>query len=122
RQSLFPTTGKLRREAIHVRAQAVELHDVVDSLAQAIVGKPVDAAIKRQIFRNRQILVEAEVLGHIPDVFAHAIRVFSNVDALHRRFTYRKGEESGQHFDDGRFPATVRAKETEDFSLLNAET
>jgi len=47
-----PTTGKLRGEAIQVRAEAVELDNVVHAFAKTIVGEAVNAAVEREIFRT----------------------------------------------------------------------
>src|SRR5712692_9482613 len=61
-EALLPAAGKLRGQAIQIGCEAVELDNFVDAALEARGLEAVDAAVELQIFRDGQIVVEAEVL------------------------------------------------------------
>ena len=121
-EPLLPAAGKLRGKAIQVRAEAVELNDIVHAFAETIVGKAVDAAVKREIFGDGQVGVQTEILRHVADIFADRFRVFSHINAQDRSVAARKWQQPGEHFDNGGFSTAIGAKETEDFAFFHPET
>jgi hypothetical protein len=83
-EALLPSAGKLRGEAVHVRAEAVELDDIIHALAETVAREAVNAAVKREIFGDGQVRVQTEILRHVADVFPDGFRIFANVNAQHR--------------------------------------
>src|SRR5258708_449750 len=120
-EALFPTTGKTRGEAIQVRAEAVELDNVVHVFAKTIVGEAVNAAVEREIFRDGQIGIQTEILRHVADVFAHRFRILAHINAQDRSFATRERQQAREHFDDGGFSAAIGTEKPKDFAFLDAE-
>jgi hypothetical protein len=52
-EALLPAAGKLGCETIQVRAESVELDNLVYARAKAITGKAVNTAVKGEIFGDR---------------------------------------------------------------------
>src|SRR6266478_4199591 len=61
-QALLPAAGELRGQAIQIGFEAVQLDNFVDAAFKAGGFEAVDAAVELQVFRDGQIVVEAEIL------------------------------------------------------------
>src|ERR1700676_494657 len=85
REALLPATGKLGGQAIQIRPKAVELDDFSDATLEAIGRQTIDAAIELKIFRDGQIVVQAELLRHVADALAYFFRVRAHVEAFDLR-------------------------------------
>src|SRR5271156_3891425 len=120
-EPLLPAAGKLRGEAIQVRDETIELDDFVHAALHVLGGKSIDAAIKSEIFENREIVVKAEFLRHVADAFAHGLGILAYIQALHPGIAVAKRKQAGKHFDDGCFSAAVGPKEAEDFAFFHAK-
>src|SRR6267143_5378005 len=120
-EALFPATGKLGGQAILIGCGAVELDNFVDAALQARGLEAVDAAVELQVFRDGQIVIEAEVLRHVADVLANGFRFGAHVEAFDEGRAAAERQKSGEHFDDGGFSAAIGAEETEDFAFSDAE-
>src|ERR1700722_18414114 len=121
RQALFPPARELRRQAIHIGREAVELHDFLDAAFQASWLEAVDATVKLQILRYREVVVETVILRHVPDAFAHGFRVHAHVKALHASCPTAERQKPRQHFDDGSLAAAVGAQKAKNFALLDTK-
>src|SRR6266581_9789256 len=82
RQTLLPSTGKLRGQAIQVRSEAVECDDFVDAAFEARGFEAVDAAVELQIFCDGQIVIKTEILRHVADALAHGFGIGADIQAL----------------------------------------
>src|SRR6266550_3174818 len=120
-EALLPATGKLRSQAIQIGCEAVELDNFVDAALQARGLQAVDTAVELQVFRDGQIVVETEILRHVTDVLADVFGIGADVEAFNEGGAAAERQESGEHFDDGGFAATVGAEETEDLAFFDAE-
>src|SRR6266568_2060696 len=108
-QTLLPSTGKLRGQAIQVRSEAVECDDFVD------------AAVELQIFGDGQIVIKTEILRHVADAFAHGFGIGADVQTFDLSGAAAERQKTGEHFDDGSFAAAVGAEEAEYFTFFDAE-
>src|SRR5580704_8918760 len=61
-EPLLPSAGKLCRQAVHVRREAVELDDFLDAAFQSPCFEAVDAPVELQILSDREVLIETVVL------------------------------------------------------------
>src|SRR6266853_3329630 len=120
-EALLPATGKLRGQTSQIGCQAVELNNFFDAALQARGLQAVDAAVKLQVFRHGQIVVEAEVLRHVADVLADGFRICADVQAFDKGGAAAEWQKTCEHFDDGGFSAAVGAEETKDFALFDTE-
>src|SRR5437879_9526045 len=120
-RALLPTAGKFARQAAEVRLKAVERHDYLDALAQALSGQAVDAAIKLHVFSHRQVVIEAEPLRHVADALPHGLGMGANVKPVDPGVAAGRRQQPGEHLDDRSFPAAVGAEEAEHLSLLDAQ-
>src|SRR6266705_1793627 len=85
-EALLPATGKLRGQAIQIRFEAIELHNFVDASLEPRGLEAVDAAVELQVFRDGEIVVEAEVLRHVADAFAHGFGIGADIQAFNLGF------------------------------------
>jgi hypothetical protein len=120
-EALLPAARKLRRKTIEIGAEAIELDDFVHALTKALGREAVDAAVKRKVFGDGQVAVQAEILRHVTDVFADAFRIGVDIDALHGGFARGEWKQSSEHFDHCGFAAAVGAEEAEDFTFRDVE-
>src|SRR5712692_678834 len=120
-EALLPATGKLRCQAIQIGREAVELDDFVDTALQARGFQAVDTSVELQVFRDGQVVVEAEILRHIADALADGFRIRGDIETFDKSRTAAERQEAGKHFDDGGFSAAVGAEESEDFAFFDAE-
>src|SRR5258706_4529162 len=82
-ETLLPAARKLRGQAIQIGCEAVELDNFIDAALQARGLQAVDAAVELQVFRDGQVVVEAEVLRHVADALAHGFRLGPPVETFH---------------------------------------
>src|ERR1700694_625966 len=120
-EALLPAAGKLRCEAIQIGCEAVELDNFIDAALQARGFQAVDATVELQVFRDGQIVVEAEVLRHVADVLANSFRIGPHVKTFDPGRSSAERQKSGEHFDYRGFSAAVGAEEAEDFAFFDAE-
>src|SRR5713226_8356654 len=120
-EALLPATGKLRGQAIQIGCEAVDLDNFVDAALQARWLQAVNAAVELQVFRDGQIVVQAEVLRHVADALANGFGIGANVEAFDQGGTAAERQKAREHFNDGGFSAAVRAEEAEDFAFFDAE-
>src|SRR5437879_4169853 len=113
-EALLPATGKLRGQTSQIGCQAVELNNFFDAALQARGLQAVDAAVKLQVFRHRQIVVEAEVLRHVADALADGFRICADVHAFAMgsisRFQLHVGSHAGKHLAARIMDANLYAK------------
>src|SRR5271169_4165266 len=121
-QPLFPAAGKLRRQAVHIGSEAVELDNFFDTAFESSSIEAVDAAVKLQILRDRQVVIQAVILRHITDALAHDLGIHAHVQSLHMSGATAQRQKSSEHFDDGGLAASIGAEKAENFALLDAET
>src|SRR5713101_7011834 len=120
-QTLLPSTGKLRGQAIQVRSEAVECDDFVDAAFEACGFEAVDAAVELQIFGDGQIVIKTEILRHVADALAHGFGIGADVQTFDFSGAAAERQKAGEHFDDGSFAAAVGAEEAEYFTFFDAE-
>ena len=120
-EPLLPAAGELSREPAKIRLQAVQFHNFVHSPSQPVRFEAVDAPIKLEVLRDRQIVVQAEILRHVTDPLANSLRLGADVEPLHLRFACAERQQAGQHLDHRGLAASVGPEETEDFSRFHAE-
>src|SRR5713226_7855905 len=82
RQTLLPSTGKLRGQTIQVRSEAVECDDLLDAALEARGFEAVDAAVELQIFGDGQIVIKTEILRHVADALAHCFGIRAYVQTF----------------------------------------
>src|SRR5206468_196922 len=69
--------------------------------------KSVDSPVKVDVFANRQIRVQAELLRHVSDFALDDLAVAKDVVAHHAGVTSTRREHATQHSNNGRFAASV---------------
>src|SRR6266576_109967 len=120
-QALLPAAGKLGGQTVQVGAESVKLNDFLDAPLEASGLETVNPAVKLQIFRNGQIVVEAKILRHVPDALAHGFGIGTNVEAFYPRGATTQRQQASEHLDDGRFSAAVGTEEAEDFTFFHTK-
>src|SRR6185503_17335971 len=80
-------------------------------------GHAIDAAEELEVLANGQVVVEGELLGHVPDALPHVLR--AEIPPLARELDLAPGgiEEAAQHLDRGRLARAIRAEESVDLAV-----
>src|SRR5580704_701557 len=120
-QALFPSARELCRQAIHVRSEAIELDDFLNAAFQTSRIEAVDSAVKLQILRDREVLIQTVILRHVPDALADDFGIYADVQALHASRSTAERQQARQHFDDRGLAAAIGSEKTENFALLDAK-
>ena len=81
----------------------------------------IHAGEELQIFGNPEVVVERELLRHIPDVLAHSLGIPGNVNSGNRRASGRRPQQPAEDADRCRFAGTIRAEESENLAVARLE-
>ena len=84
-------------------------------------GHAVQSGVEAQILVHREILVEAEALGHVADALLDPLGLGGHVVAHHRAVAAAGIEDSAQHADGGRLAGAVGAQHAEDLTAVHAQ-
>src|SRR5262249_46369583 len=76
----------------------------------------VDAGDEVEVLEDREVLVEAEALGHVAHLPAHQRRVADDVEAEAGSFAPVRREQAAQQPDGGGLAAAVGAEEAADLA------
>ena len=69
-----------------------------------------------------KVIVEARVVGQIPDFLLHRCPLGLTVQTIDDGFSGRRNENSHEHANGRGFPGAVRAQEAEDFAPPDGKT
>src|SRR5258708_4837580 len=120
-EALLPAAGKLRGQAIQIGCQAIEFDNFFHAPFEARGLQAVNTPVELQVFRDGQIVVEAEILRHVPDALAYGFRIRADIEAFDLSLAAAQRKETGEHFDHRGFSAAVGTEETEDFAFFDSE-
>src|SRR2546426_2319263 len=120
-EALLPAARELRGKAIQIGFEAIEFDNFVDAAPQARGLQAVDTSVELQVFRDGQVVIEAEILRHVADALADRFRIRADIEAFDMSLAAAERQEAGEHFDDGGLSAAIGAEETEDFAFLDVE-
>src|SRR5262249_7109131 len=112
RQPLFPAARERARQLIAPRCQTETLERLVDPLLQRL--HVVHAADEIEVLANREILVEAETLGHVANALLDLGRLRPNVETEAGTLAGVRGQQSAEHADRRGLAAAVRAEKSHD--------
>src|SRR5207249_2103230 len=93
----------------------------VGDVAAALGLQAVDTSVELPVFRDGQVVIEAEILRHVADALADRFRIRADIEAFDMSLAAAERQEAGEHFDDGGLSAAIGAEETEDFAFLDVE-
>ena len=106
---------------VGARRQADLLEDLVDRVVRL---DPRDAVQRRgepQVLATREVAVEADRVGEVPDTALDFERTASRIEPDHPRLAFRRLGEAEEHQDGGRLAGAVLAEEPEDLARRDLE-
>src|SRR5690606_12243967 len=74
----------------------------------------VNARVEAQVFLHRQVLVQAEALGHVADVLLDRLGLAHDVEADDAPRARGGREDAAEHADGGGLAGAVRPEHAED--------
>jgi hypothetical protein len=80
------------------------------------VAHLIDPGDEIEVFKHREILVEAEALGHITDLSPNARRIRDNVQPETGSAAAVRRQQTAEHADRRRFAAAIGAEEAADLA------
>src|SRR5215831_2082825 len=84
REPLLPTTGKTAGRPIQVIAQLVVSNRFFNLPLKRFAGELVSASVKAQVLKDREIVIQAELLAHVSNAFAHCISLAAHIKPFNR--------------------------------------
>jgi hypothetical protein len=104
------------RELLRAVVGAIEqVHDAehrVDSLLEHVAGKPVEAAEEAEVLAGREVGVDGQILGDVPDVRLHPGRADGHRLPVDPDVAGVAREDAADHRDGGGLAGTVRAEQS----------
>ncbi len=93
----------------------------IDPLLELTARHGEKVAEKSQVLLDREVLVEAEALGHVPDARTDVARLLVDAPSHESQLARIYGEKGDDAPHDGRLAAAVRADEAEDAAFPDVE-
>src|SRR5260370_22874948 len=95
-KALLPAAGKLRGQAIQIRCQAIEFDNFFHAPFEARGLQAVNTSVELKVFRDGQVVIEAEILRHVPDALAYGFRIRADIEAFDLSLAAAEGQETGE--------------------------
>jgi len=121
REPLLPAAGEGARQGAPLLRQAGHPEDGIGPLRQPCRRHAIDAAEEFDVFPDREIVVERELLGHIADGLLHVLGLAGDIEAVYFGPPGSRRQQAAQNPDRGRLPRPVRPQEAEDFAAPDVE-
>src|SRR5215831_1374967 len=121
REPLFPSAGKRAGDAFFPVGQARHVECPIDSLLELVAGYFVEGGVKPQVLDDLQIVVQGELLRHVPNVTANPFWRADHVKASDLGAARGWMQQSAQDPDGRRFARTIGAQESEHFTRKGFE-
>ena len=116
REALPPSAGKIFGLRVLPAGEARHLQDKFLPGSDAIVGKAVECAEESNVLRDRQRLVQRELLRHVADPPFDFLGILADVNTVNRDRAGRWPQQTAHHADRGRLSGAVGAKEAENLT------
>src|ERR1700730_19256505 len=98
-----------------------QLEQVVDDNLASLPGLPVAGGVEVEILANRELVVDAEEVGHVAEPAVNTLRFPAHVGAVDEGAAGGRLEKCGEDSQSGRLARAVGSDEAEDLSLRDAE-
>ena len=112
REPLLPAARQRTGELSRARGEAEPLEPFADP--RLAVAHRVDPGDELEVLGDREVLVQAELLRHVPDAPLDLGRGGADVEAERRAGALVGCQQPAQHPDRGRLAAAVRAEKAHD--------
>jgi hypothetical protein len=113
-QPLLPAARKVSGELVRPPGQTHSRHHILHRLPA--VAHPIDPGDEIEVLEHREILVEAEALGHVTDLTANAGRIRDDVQPETGSAAAVRRQQTAEHADRRRFAAAIGAEEAADLA------
>src|SRR6185437_1108374 len=110
-QLLLHAPGEPTGEPAGEAAEIGHLHELRVALAALLRRDPVQVGIEIEVFLHAQVLVQAELLRHVPDPVLDPLRVDGGIDTEHAQAARVRREQTGHQTNEGRFARAVGSDE-----------
>src|SRR5437773_2354679 len=101
--------------------QVNRLQQLRNSLLSFPLREMVQRALEAQVLSARELVIDSDLLGRIPNDLADGGGILVHVDTVHDRGSGCLLDERRDHFDRRRLARAVRAEESKDFPAANRE-
>ncbi len=118
-QPLLHAPRQVVDQRVDLVRQIGEGQHVVDEPVAVFFRQVIGGGEEMQILADREVFVEAEVIGHIADLAADGGRITADFDAVDFHPAEQRHLQRRQHANRGRLAGSVGADEAEHFSLGN---
>src|SRR5207249_12224491 len=99
----------------------LSLHDALptSSIGSPLLRHAVDAAEEVNVLLDREVIVERELLRHVPDVAANGLGVARDVVSADSGAAARRAEQPAENPDRGGLAGAVRPEKSEDLACAD---
>jgi hypothetical protein len=116
---LLPAAGKLAGKLVAAAGEPHALDDRIDP--SAWVRHFIYVGHEIEILKHREVLIEAEFLGHVADLTANLVGLADDIEAETSPASAIGREQAAQHADGGGFAAAVGAEKAADLAFGNLQ-
>ena len=120
-RALFQAAGKSVDQLVLALRHADQREQVLDDLLTPALGLPVAGGVKVEVFGERELVVDAEEIGHVSDPGVHLLAFFRHIGAVDVGLAIGGLEQRCQDAKGRGLAGAVRSHETEDLSLRHLE-
>ena len=115
-QTLLHATGEALDVGILFVRKVGEIQHKVNQTRAITFWNLVRRGEKVEVFPDLELIVDAEGVRHIANSSAYGIRVFYDINAIHKCRTRGWLEKGGQNLDGGCFTCAIWTNEAKDFT------
>ncbi len=115
-QLLAHAAGELGRQAPLEGSQIGKGQELGHSGRPLSPGDPVEVGVKIDVFLDRQVVIEAETLGHVADMLLDALRFLHGIEAQHLGPAAVRVHDAAEQADGGGLAGAVGAHQREGLS------
>ena len=120
-QPLLPPAGERVRRASPGAAQAHPIDQLLLAMPRTGRRQPVDARVEVEVLLRRQVLVEGELLRHVPDPRAHGLRIAHRVMAQHPGRSRCQRDQPAEGADQRGLARPVGPEQAEDLAVAHGQ-
>ena len=116
---LFHTSREIPCKTVFKRRKVTEAEELLEPFGTFLFRDIIKVCIEDDIFHDRKVFIESELLRHIPDLFLDLLTFIQDGMARYPRLTRVRVHNRRQHPQNRCLAAAVRTDEPVELSLFD---
>src|SRR5215472_8767946 len=119
REPLFPASGELAGKTLFVRFDGITMHGLFNLAFGFSTAQAVDLRVEAQVFQHRKVVIQRELLAHVPDAQLDLVGILGDVNPIDHAAACGKRKNPAEHLDDRGFARAIGSEKAEYLSGLD---